>query len=75
MLVCHYILLYTLVSTDQCSRPLLPRGRCGTFAALPLHVRRAGRAYAGRLPYLFGLGPLDWTAPSQLQPVAKGVAL
>jgi hypothetical protein len=73
--LCLYVLLYMLVSTDQCSRPRRPRGRCGTFAALPLQVRRAGRVYAGRLPFLFGLGPLDWTAPSQRQPVAKGAAL
>ncbi len=37
--ICLYILLYTLVSTDQCSQPLLQRSSCSTFAVLPLHVR------------------------------------
>ncbi len=63
--ICLYILLYTLVLTYQCLRPLLRRGRCGTLAALPLHVCHAGRVYAGRLPFLFGLGPQDRTAQSQ----------
>jgi hypothetical protein len=36
-----------------------------TAAALPLHGRHAGRVYAGGLPFLFGLGLQDRTAPSQ----------
>ena len=65
------ICLYQLINVR--GREFAARTR--RAAAVPLHVRRAGRIYAGRLPFLFGLGPLDWTAPSQRQPVAKGAAL
>ena len=46
--------MFTATAAAPPRRPRRPRCRCSTLATLPLNVRRAGRVYAGRLPFLFG---------------------